>query len=71
VLFFFRGIIIKISIVNQFNVKGWNRKKKINLKNLPKQKKKKNNKKMGIRSERKKMKDSEIEKKNSNSNTTY
>ena len=32
--------------------------------------KKKNNKKMGIRSERKKMKDSEIEKKNSNSNTT-
>ena len=45
--------------------------KKNQFKKFTKAKKKKNNKKMGIRSERKKIKDSEIEKKNSNSNTTY
>jgi hypothetical protein len=45
------------------------KKKKTQFKKFTKAKK--NNKKMSIRSERKKMKDSEIEKKNSNSNTIY
>jgi hypothetical protein len=67
VLFFFKGIIIKISIINQFNVKGWNRKKNL-IKKITKEKK--TIKRMGIISKRKKMKDGEVEKKNSNSNMT-